>query len=156
MRFSHFLSSYYPDTTYPAKALFDDMLEQARVAEALGYAGVTIPEHHFVNVLLNPAPLQMAVKVAAETRRIDIMTAVLVLPYYDVRRLAGEIAVADILSDGRLTFGLGRGAFRYEFERFGVAVEDSRAKFDESLEVLQALLSETRSEERRVGKECRL
>ncbi len=143
MEFSIFLSSYYPDTQYPAKRLFDDMLEQARLAERLGFCAVTLPEHHMVNILMNPAPLQTAVKVASLTERISIVTAVIVLPFRDMRRLAGEIAVADILCDGRLTVGVGRGAFGYEFKRFGVSMEQSREIFDESLEVLEMLLTET-------------
>ncbi len=142
MQFSHFLSSYYPDTTYPAKNLFNDMLDQARLAEELGYCGVTLPEHHFMNILMNPAPLQMAVKVASITQRIAITTAVLVLPFYDLKRLAGEIAVADILCDGRLVLGVGRGAFAYEFERFGVPEDETRAKFDEAMQALKLLLTQ--------------
>ena len=61
---NHFLSAYYPDTSYGGKRLFDDMVEQAKAAERLGYHGVTLPEHHLINVLLTPSPLQMAVKLA--------------------------------------------------------------------------------------------
>jgi len=57
-----------------------------------------------------------------------------------MKRLAGEIALTDCLTGGRLEIGVGRGAFAYEFKRFGVPVEDSRARFDESLAVLEALL----------------
>ncbi len=142
MRFSHFLSSYYPNTTYGGKQLFDDMLEQARLAERLGFSGVSIPEHHFMDILLNPAPLQMAVKVASITERIEVTTAVVVLPFHDIKRLAGEIVVAEILCDGRLVLGVGRGAFGFEFERFGVPAAESRAKFDEALLVLGKLMSE--------------
>ena len=142
MEFSHFLSSYYPDTSYPPAKLYADMLEQAKLAEELGFVGVTIPEHHFINILMNPAPLVMAVKVASVTSHIPIVTAVLVLPFLDMKRLAGEIALADILTDGRLQLGMGRGAFAYEFTRFGIPPEESREKFDESLAVLEALLSD--------------
>ena len=74
MEFNHFLSSYYPDTSYGADRHYADMLEQAVAAERLGYASVSIPEHHLMNILMNPAPLQMAIKVAGETRRIKIIT----------------------------------------------------------------------------------
>lgn len=140
MDFSHFLSCYYPDTSYPPAKLYADMLDQAKLAEELGFVGVSVPEHHFINVLMNPAPLVLAVKVASVTKHIPIITAVLVLPFLDMKRLAGEIAVADILTDGRLQLGMGRGAFVYEFTRFGIPPEESREKFDESLTVLQALL----------------
>ncbi len=142
MHFNHFLSAYFPDPAYGAKRLFGDMLEQAATAERLGFRGVTIPEHHLINILLTPAPLQMAVRVAAETQRIEIVTSVVVLPNHDMRVFAGEVAQADILCDGRLTLGVGRGAFPYEMERLGNPVATSRARFEESLAVLIALLSE--------------
>ena len=141
MEFSHFLSSYLPDPTYGGKRLLDDMVEQAVTADRLGYRSVTIPEHHLINILLVPAPLQMAVKVAACTEHVDVITSVVVLPLHDMRILAGEVAQADILTDGRLVLGVGRGAFAYEMARMGTPIETSKAKFDESLEVLIALLT---------------
>ncbi len=142
MEFNHFLSSYFPDPNYGGSRLFSDMLEQAQTAERLCYHGVTIPEHHLINILLTPSPLQMAVKVASVTERIEVVTSVAVLPIRDMRVFAGEVAQADILTDGRLVLGVGRGAFAYEIERFGIRMEETRAKFDESVEVLIALLSE--------------
>lgn len=141
MRFNHFLSAYYPDTSYGGKRLYEDMIEQARVADKLGYASVSIPEHHVINILLTPAPLQMAVKLASETKNVDLVTSVVVLPLHDMRVYAGEVCMADILCDGRLVLGVGRGAFGYEMDRMGCPLKDSREKFDESLDVLQALLT---------------
>ncbi len=140
MDFSLFLSSYYPDTDYPADRLYADMLEEAKLADRLGFYGVTVPEHQFINILMVPDPLMLAVRVAAATERIAITTAVLVLPLRDMKRLAGSITQADNLTGGRLQLGVGRGAFRYEFDRFNVPIETSRAHFDESLAVLEALL----------------
>tara|TARA_B100000745_G_scaffold55780_1_gene33009 strand:- start:50 stop:1084 length:1035 start_codon:yes stop_codon:yes gene_type:complete len=137
---NHFLSSYYPDTSYGGKRLYDDMVEQAKAAERLGYRGVTLPEHHLINVLLMPSPLQMAVKVACETDHLELVTSVAVLPLRDMRIFAGEVIQADILTDGRLVLGVGRGAFAYEMARLGAPIEESQARFDESLDVLIALL----------------
>ena len=83
MEFSHFLSSYLPDPSYGGKRLFADMVEQATTAERLGYRSVTIPEHHLINILLTPSPLQMAVKVASVTERLELVTSVVVLPIRD-------------------------------------------------------------------------
>ncbi len=141
MRFNHFLSSYYPDVSYPGQRLFNDMVDQAKFADVLGYDAVSIPEHHLLNVLLTPAPLQMAVKVAAVTERVEIVTSIAVLPLHDMRIFAGEVIQADMLCDGRLILGVGRGAFKYEMERLGVAMDDTRECFDESLAVLEALLT---------------
>ena len=142
MDFNFFLSSYYPDPSYGGQRLYADMVAEAKLAERLGFNSVSIPEHHLINVLLNPAPLQLAVKVACETESLDIVTSVVVLPLHDMRVFAGEVAMADILTDGRLVLGVGRGAFGYEMARLGTPIEQSRAKFDESLEVLLRLLTE--------------
>ena len=142
VEFNHFLSSYYPDTSYGADRHYADMLEQAVAAERLGYASVSIPEHHLMNILMNPAPLQMAIKVAGATRRIKIITSVVQLPLHDMRTYAGEVVLAELFTDGRLILGVGRGAFAVEMDRMGAPIEESREKFDESLNVLQALLEQ--------------
>lgn len=141
MDFNHFMTSFMTDTRATnSKRHFDNIVEQAIHAEALGYKAVSLPEHHLVNILLMPSPLQMAVKIAAVTEHIDIVTAVVVLPIRDMRIFAGELSQADILCDGRLIVGIGRGAFAYEIERLGVPMAETRDRLNESLDVLQALL----------------
>ena len=118
------------------------MIDQAILAEKLGYATISIPEHHLVNVLMMPSPLQMAVKIATLTKKINISTSVTVLPLHDMRTFAGEVATADILTEGRLILGVGRGAFAWEMKRLGMPIEKSKEKFIESLKVLQMLLKD--------------
>lgn len=142
MNFSVQLSAYYPGHELGGKQLYQNMLEQAVLADQLGFDAVSITEHHLISILLMPAPLQFAVKIASLTKRIKIMTSVMVLPIHDMRILAGQLVCADIFTDGRLMLGVGRGAFAFEMERLGVQMENSREKFDESLDVLRALLSE--------------
>ena len=142
MDFNHFLTSYMPDPKIGSKLHFDNMLEQAVLAEKLGYSTVSIPEHHLVNILMMPSPLQMAVKIASITKKINITTGIAVLPLHDMRTYAGEVATADILTDGRLILGVGRGAFAWEMKSLGTPIETSKEKFVESLEVLQKLLKE--------------
>ena len=142
MDFNHFLTSYMPDSTVGSKVHFQNMVDQAVLAEKLGYKTVSIPEHHLVNILMMPSPLQMAVKIATLTKKINISTSVVVLPLHDMRTYAGEVATADILTDGRLILGVARGAFPWEMKRLGTPIEHSKEKFTESLEVLQKLLSE--------------
>jgi alkanesulfonate monooxygenase SsuD/methylene tetrahydromethanopterin reductase-like flavin-dependent oxidoreductase (luciferase family) len=141
MKFSIQLSAYYPDKSYGGDRLYADMLEQAVLGDRLGFDAVSITEHHLINILLMPAPLTFATKIAAHTDRIKIMTSIVVLPIHDMRTFAGEVVVADIFCEGRLLLGVGRGAYAYEIERLGVPMEETQARFDESLEVLQALLS---------------
>ncbi|PPR45076.1 MAG: Alkanal monooxygenase alpha chain [Alphaproteobacteria bacterium MarineAlpha5_Bin11] len=142
MKFNHFLTSYMPDSRTGSQKHFSDMIEQAVLAEKLGYASVSIPEHHLVNLLMMPAPLLMAVKIGSVTKKINIVTSVGVLPLHDMRTYAGEVATADILTEGRLVLGVGRGAFAWEMARLGSPIDQSREKFKESLEILKLLLSQ--------------
>ena len=140
MQFSIQLSAYYPDKAYGGDRVFNDMLQLAILADNLKYDAVSLTEHHLINILMMPAPLQFAVKIASATKQVKILTSVAVLPLHDMRIYAGEVVCADIFTEGRLMLGVGRGAFAYEMDRLGVALENSREKFDESLNVLQALL----------------
>lgn len=142
MKFCLQLSAYFTDKGYGGDRVFKDLLEQARLADSLGYESVALTEHHLINLQMMPAPLQFAVKLACETTQVKIITAVSVLPLHDMRIFAGELVCADIFTDHRLMLGVGRGAYTYELERLGVSMESSRERFDESLNLLQALLSE--------------
>lgn len=141
MKFSIQLSADYPDGSYGGDRVYADMLEQAVLADRLGFDAVSITEHHLMNCLMMPAPLQFAVKIAAMTKAIKIMTSIVVLPLHDMRTYAGEVVVADIFTEGRLLLGVGRGAFKFEMERMGVPMDETQSRFNESLEVLQALLT---------------
>lgn len=141
MEFVHFLSSHMLDPAKGGKLLYREVVEQAVQAEALGYMGVGIPEHHLVNLLLIPSPLQMAVKIAAHTKHIKLMTSVCQLPLRDMRVFAGEVVQAQALCDGRLMLGVGKGAFGFETGRIGVPIEDTKPLFEEALAVLEALLT---------------
>ena len=141
MEFVHFLSSHMLDPELGGKALYRNTVAQAVQAEALGYMGVGIPEHHLVNILLVPSPLQMAVKIAAHTSRLKLMTSVCQLPLRDMRVFAGEVVQAQALCDGRLMLGVGKGAFGFETGRIGVPMDQTKPRFEESLAVLEALLT---------------
>jgi len=140
MDFNHFLTSYMPNTNIGSKVHFDNMFNESVTAEKLGYTTVSIPEHHLINILMMPSPLQMAVKIASITKKINITTGIVVLPLHDMKTYAGDVATADILTDGRLILGVGRGAFPWEMKRLGTPIEISKEKFTESLDVLQLLL----------------
>jgi alkanesulfonate monooxygenase SsuD/methylene tetrahydromethanopterin reductase-like flavin-dependent oxidoreductase (luciferase family) len=142
MKFGFYLPCYWPDITYPVQELYQEMTREARFAEELGFDVLSVPEHHFLNTLVHPSPLLTAVHIASATMHIPVVTAVLVLPFHDMRRLAGEICQADCLTGGRLRLGVGRGAFRYEFDRMGIPFAEARPRFAESLQVLIKLLSE--------------
>lgn len=135
------LSPYLPEKSYGGARLYSDMVELAVLAEQVGFESVSTTEHHLINCLMMPAPLILATKIAAHTQKIKILTSVVVLPLHDMRVFAGEIITADIFCQGRLLLGVGRGAFKYEMERMGIPMDETRERFDESLDVLNALLN---------------
>ena len=113
MDFVHFLSSHMLDPSLGGKRLYKNVVAQAVHAEALGYRGVGIPEHHLLNILLIPAPLQMAVKVAAHTKHIKLVTSVCQLPIRDMRIFAGEVVQAQALCGAGLKAAPGTSARRH-------------------------------------------
>ena len=142
MDFIHFLSSHMLDPSLGGKRLYRNVVAQAVHAEAVGYRGVGIPEHHLLNILLVPSPLQMAVKIAAHTQHILLVTSVCQLPIRDMRVFAGEVVQAQALCEGRLMLGVGKGAFGFETARFDVPIEETKALFEEDVRLLEALLTE--------------
>jgi alkanesulfonate monooxygenase SsuD/methylene tetrahydromethanopterin reductase-like flavin-dependent oxidoreductase (luciferase family) len=142
MNFGLYLPCYWPDTSIHMRDMYRDVVAEAQFAEDLGYVSFTIPEHHFTNALVHPNALLTAVRVASVTKRAPLITATTVLPFHDIRILAGEIAQADCLTDGRIQIGAGSGAYQYEFERLEIPMHDRRERFADSLDLLIKLLSE--------------
>jgi alkanesulfonate monooxygenase SsuD/methylene tetrahydromethanopterin reductase-like flavin-dependent oxidoreductase (luciferase family) len=101
-------------------------------AEAMGFDMVGPVEHHFTDYAACPDPFQMLAYVAARTKRIKLITAAVILPWNNPLRVVEQALQLDILSEGRLLLGMGRGAARREFRSFGVELADSREMFDEA------------------------
>jgi alkanesulfonate monooxygenase SsuD/methylene tetrahydromethanopterin reductase-like flavin-dependent oxidoreductase (luciferase family) len=101
-------------------------------AEAMGFDMVGPVEHHFTDYAACPDPFQMLAYVAAKTKTIKLITAAVILPWNNPLRVVEQALELDILSEGRLLLGMGRGAARREFRSFGVELADSREMFDEA------------------------
>ena len=127
------------ETTF--EEIYRNLLEDAELAERLGYHGVLVAEHHFTNYCAIPNPLMLAAALGQRTSRIRIGTAVIVLPLHNPVRLAEDIAQADQLTGGRLEIGLGRGYAPYEFVPFGLDLEGTHAAMADGLDVLELLWS---------------
>ncbi len=125
-----------PERARPDHEVWRQELALADLAEPLGFDSVWTVEHHFTNYMLAPNPMQFLTWVAARTERVQLGSMVTVLPWQDPLRLAEQIAVLDVVSDGRLILGIGRGAALVEFDGFRVPMDESRARFTESAEML--------------------
>src|SRR5215470_15993404 len=123
---------------------FRDFIEYNVEAEALGFHGTFVVEHHFTGYGQVSATLNLLTWLGARTRSLRLGTAVIVLPWHSPVLLAEQAATLDLLSGGRLDFGVGKG-YRYnEFAGFCVPMEEADARFDESLEIItKAFTAET-------------
>ncbi|WP_273735569.1 LLM class flavin-dependent oxidoreductase [Mycolicibacterium septicum] len=101
-------------------------------AEAMGFDYVGTVEHHFTDYAACPDPFGVLSYIAAKTSRIELITGAIILPWNNPLRVVEQAIQLDILSDGRLILGMGRGAARREFRSFGVELADSREMFDEA------------------------
>ena len=117
-------------------------LEEIQLADDLGFDSVWLAEHHFSRYGILGNPLMLGASIAASTKNITIGTAVLVLPFYDPLRLAEDIATLDVLSNGRIKIGVGRGYQPLEFNGFNKNAADSKGMYKEIVEILQKAWTE--------------
>jgi alkanesulfonate monooxygenase SsuD/methylene tetrahydromethanopterin reductase-like flavin-dependent oxidoreductase (luciferase family) len=123
---------------------FRDFIDNNVEAESLGYHSTFLVEHHFTGFGQVSASLNLLTWLGARTRHLRLGTAVLVLPWHNPVLLAEQAATLDLLSGGRLDFGVGKG-YRYnEFAGFCLPMEEADSRFEESLDVItEAFTSET-------------
>jgi alkanesulfonate monooxygenase SsuD/methylene tetrahydromethanopterin reductase-like flavin-dependent oxidoreductase (luciferase family) len=136
MRFGLFGSAQAPRGAEDSARGYRDFVEWNVEAEALGYHASFLVEHHFTGLGQVSASLTLLAWVAARTRTLRLGTAVLVLPWHNPVLLAEQAATLDLLSGGRLDFGVGRGYRRNEFDGFCMAIEEADARFEEALDVI--------------------
>ena len=125
----------------PSPQVYQRALKEMVYADELGFDSIWLAEHHFSNYGYCPNPLPLAVKAAQATKRVRIGTAVLVLPFWHPLRLAEDVAMADVLTEGRLEVGVARGYQKYEFDRLGLDIEENRQRSEETLDVLLKALT---------------
>jgi alkanesulfonate monooxygenase SsuD/methylene tetrahydromethanopterin reductase-like flavin-dependent oxidoreductase (luciferase family) len=124
---------------------YAEMFELIALAEDLGFDVAWLAELHFggaFSLLANP--LMMVPVIAQRTTRIRIGTAVTLLPLQHPLSVAEQAATADVLSGGRLEFGVGRGSIPSQFHGFKIDVAENRARFDEALEIIRRAWTEER------------
>jgi alkanesulfonate monooxygenase SsuD/methylene tetrahydromethanopterin reductase-like flavin-dependent oxidoreductase (luciferase family) len=135
MHFGIFQSAQWPMGSNQREQLLN-AAEQSVLAEALGFQSVFMTEHHFSRHGIVSDNLAMLAYIAAKTSRIRLGTAVSVLPLHNPMRLAESVALVDLLSNGRVDFGIGRGYQWGEFHGFDVELGDRAAMFEEAIHVI--------------------
>lgn len=127
-----------------AREIYRNMVEHVKLAEQIGFDVAWFAEHHFSNYSLSPSPITMATCLAPQTSKIRLGTAVIVVPLYQPLRMLEDIAMLDVVSDGRAVIGLGSGYQQYEFHKFGADLGTSRDVLLETLDVIEQFLGSDR------------
>jgi alkanesulfonate monooxygenase SsuD/methylene tetrahydromethanopterin reductase-like flavin-dependent oxidoreductase (luciferase family) len=117
--------------------VYGDFIDYVCEAETLGFDSVFLVEHHFTGMGQVSASLDLLAYLAGKTRRMRLGTAVVVLPWHNPVLLAEQAATVDLLSDGRLDLGVGRGYRWNEFHGFCLAMDEAGERYDEVLAVLR-------------------
>src|SRR5437899_4683939 len=113
--------------------LYRDLLEDADLAEALGFDSIWLSEHHFWFDGYCPADLAAAGALVGRTRRLGVGTAVMLLPMHSVEKVAQDAVVINRLGGGRLLLGVALGYRDAEFDGFGVQRKDRGRLMDSML-----------------------
>lgn len=116
---------FHPKQQGSAAAFYREMIDLAVTAERLGYDSVWVAERHFAHYGLCPAPPVLLDAIAQRTERIRVEPAVCVLPLHDPVKVTEGYAVLDVVSGGRLNFGVGRGYLAHEYAGHLVDREES-------------------------------
>ncbi|MBT3535893.1 MAG: LLM class flavin-dependent oxidoreductase [Rhodospirillaceae bacterium] len=135
MKWGTFSLSQVPDLSKVPETFASDF-KQFELAEELGFDTIWIAEHLFSSYGVVTSTQVLAAALAKATKKIKIGMAVVVLPFNHPLRTASDFALVDILSEGRLLFGTGRAYQPHEFTGMGIPMEDSRAMYDEALEIV--------------------
>ena len=134
------ISAYESGWTEPFDLWYEQMLRQIEFADTAGLHGVWVAEHRIPGYGFASPPVFLTAA-AARTRRIRLGTAVCLVSLHHPVQTAEDYAALDVLSGGRLNFGVGRGQFPYDFAVTGIDVDEGRARFGENLQAILSLWS---------------
>jgi alkanesulfonate monooxygenase SsuD/methylene tetrahydromethanopterin reductase-like flavin-dependent oxidoreductase (luciferase family) len=116
--------------------VYQRALQRIEIMDQTGYDAVWLTEHHFSDYSVCPSIPVMGTYAAARTKRLRIGAGVTLAAFYHPLRLAEELALLDILSDGRVNWGAGRGFDAKEFKTFEVPMKESADRFREVVDIV--------------------
>ncbi len=141
MKFQLAINMERMDASLDMREVARHTLDMVQMAEAGGFDIVWAAEHHALEMTIAPNPFSILTWWAENTSTIRLGTAVAVAAYWHPIKLAGEAAFVDLISNGRLEFGIGSGAYQREFDRMNAGLKQSDAwqHMQEMLPVVRAL-----------------
>jgi alkanesulfonate monooxygenase SsuD/methylene tetrahydromethanopterin reductase-like flavin-dependent oxidoreductase (luciferase family) len=125
------------DQTEPLEQVYQTFIQEAILAEELGFDFVSTSEHHFEDDAWSPSQLPILANIAAQTSRVRLHTNIFLLPLHHPLRVSEDAATVDILSHGRLDLTCGTGSVAEEFVPFGVDQKTRWGRFFEAMEIIR-------------------
>ncbi|MBE8158353.1 MAG: LLM class flavin-dependent oxidoreductase [Betaproteobacteria bacterium] len=117
MKFSLFVHMQRGAAAASNESLYEEFISLCALADAGGMHAIWSGEHHAMDFTVAPNPFTTAVDLARRFGNVRVGTGTIVAPFWHPIKLAGEAAMADIITGGRLEVGIARGAYEYEYER---------------------------------------
>jgi alkanesulfonate monooxygenase SsuD/methylene tetrahydromethanopterin reductase-like flavin-dependent oxidoreductase (luciferase family) len=116
---------------------YESFIEYVMEADRLGFRQLFMVEHHFTGQGQVSASMTLLAYLASKTQKIRLGTAVVVLPWHNPVLVAEQAATLDLLSGGRLDFGVGKGYRQAEFDGFCIPMAEATERFDEAMEIIR-------------------
>lgn len=141
MKFSLFLHMERINASQTQQQLYDEFIELAEMADQGGMHAIWTGEHHGMNFTIAPNPFLNLVDLAHRTKNVRLGTGTVIAPFWHPIKLAGEAAMTDILTQGRLDLGIARGAYSFEYERLmpGMDAMEAGMRMRESVPAVKQL-----------------
>jgi alkanesulfonate monooxygenase SsuD/methylene tetrahydromethanopterin reductase-like flavin-dependent oxidoreductase (luciferase family) len=137
---------FFPDVgpeTQSGRDYWHEALNLTDHCDELGFTNVRTVEHYFESYGgYSPNPHIYLTAASQRTKKARLVTGAVLPAFNNPLKIAGEIGQLDCISDGRMECGFARAFLPHEFERFGVSMDESRARFDEGVEAVRRLLEE--------------
>lgn len=138
MKFGHFcLPTYFADVDGTVGQFTRRFVDFLAESEALGFDSLWANEHHFdAYGGIIPSPPIMLSALAQRTKRVRLGSSIIVLPLHNPIEIAEQMAMVDVMSDGRVEFGIGRGFVAYDYDRLRIPIENAQDRMKDGLEAI--------------------
>ena len=131
---------YPPGDDMPAR--LEELLEQVRLAERLGFRAITKSQHYSSTPFQEIQQIPFLARAAAEVTDIKLITSITLLPLQKPLDMAEQLSALDLISGGKVIFGVGLGYREVEFKAFGTTGKERVKRFEENLAAIKRLWTE--------------
>lgn len=141
MKFSLFAHMERLSETQDHQQLYEDFVQLCQMADEGGMRAIWTGEHHGMEFTIAPNPFITITDLARQTKNVKLGTGTIIAPFWHPIKLAGEAAMTDLITNGRLELGIARGAYSYEYERLmpGMDAWQAGQRMRESAPLLRKL-----------------